>query len=736
VYRCFVHLRCWILTLLVAGIPLRAGEWMNVDGTRIPVPPSEHPRLYLQSRDLGDLQRRINHPALKPDWDYMRRHAADNVQTRLEVEAIEYLLDHNAERGKRTVAAALEALENAHYPKEKQDISRAIGRMMVTGAIVYDWCYPLLTASQKQQFIEQEVRLAKDMEVGYPPREGSYLTGHGSEWMVMRDLLSAGVALYDEFPEMYRYASKRFFDGLLPARNFWYQGHAFHQGSAYAETRVSAELYPLFIFDRMGFPNIYSPEQQFLPYSWIYMRRPDGQLLRSGDGQSKAPKLRSLLIASYYKDGYILADYLKTPGVDDKLFELLWRDPDLQPKPIEELPLSHYMESPYGWMVARTGWDAESVIAEMKVNVFNFTNHQHLDAGAFQLYYKGPLAIDSGLYEGSDGAYGSPHHKNYYQRTIAHNSLLVYDPEEKFTRGGTALSNDGGQRLPNGWSEPNRLDTLLTRGYKTGEVLAHDFGPDPKHPSYTYLKGDITQAYSSKVRQVQRSFVFLNLEKRSNPAALIVFDRVVAANPAFKKVWLLHSMEEPAIREDATETSLTERGWNGKLFTTTLLPEKEDREITKIGGPGKEFFVDGVNYPNQPRGGDPKDFETGAWRIELSPRRPAETSYFLNVLQVTDAAGSALSKIEKNESKDTIAVRVGEFLAVFRKDGLTSPDPVTFSTSGPGATKCLVTGLAQGSWRAWRAGKPAGPATTISAGQDSMFFSGPAGRYECRKEIR
>src|SRR5208337_5299690 len=141
---------------------------------------------------------------------------------------------------------------------------------------------------------------------------------------------------------------------------------------------------------------------------WIYMRRPDGQLLRSGDGQSKEPKLRSLLIASYYHDGYVLGDYLRNPGIDamSKIFELLWRDPGLRPLPAADLPTSRYMGYPYGWMVARTGWDAESVIAEMKVNIFNFVNHQHLDAGAFQIYYKGPLAIDSGLYQGANGEYG------------------------------------------------------------------------------------------------------------------------------------------------------------------------------------------------------------------------------------------------------------------------------------------------------------------------------------------
>ena len=83
-------------------------------------------------------------------------------------------------------------------------------------------------------------------------------------------------------------------------------------------------------------------------------------------------------------------------------------------------------------MVARTGWDQDAVIAEMKVNEYNFANHQHLDAGAFQIYYQGALAIDSGLYSGSSGQYGSPHCQNYYWRTIAHNSLLVYDPQEDF----------------------------------------------------------------------------------------------------------------------------------------------------------------------------------------------------------------------------------------------------------------------------------------------------------------
>ncbi len=700
-------------------------RWMEDDGVQVPIPPREHPRLYLRARDLPDLHRRVAHPVLQPIWTDMQKRARRNPQIALEVDALRYLLTQDADLGRRTAASAVTMLEQAAFDKHIEDISRAIGRMMVTGAIVYDWCYSVLTPEQKQRLIAQEIRLAKEMETGYPPYDGSYLTGHGSEWMIMRDLLSAGVAIYDEDPAMYRYAANRFFKGHLPARNFWYQGHAFHQGSAYAETRTSSELYPLWIFDRMGFPNIYNPSLEFVPYSWIYMRRPDGQLLRSGDGQSRAPKLRSLLNASYYHDGYVLADYLRDPGVGDlnEIFELLWRDPDLEPRPVTDLPLSRYMGEPFGWMVARTGWDADSVIAEMKINIYNFGNHEHLDAGAFQIYYKGPLAIDSGLYEGANGAYGSPHHLNYYQRTIAHNSLLIYDPSEKFPSSRRAdIVNDGGQSRPNNGREASRLEDLLTRGYRTGAVFGHDIGA-----SYTYLKGDITAAYSAKVREVKRSFVFLNLDEKK--AALIVFDKVTAADPSFRKFWLLHSMEEPEVRGNATVISLSQRGWTGRLFQTALLPEPANAEIVKVGGPGHEFEVFGQNFPNQPGAkSDPKEFEIGAWRIELKPRRPAATDYFLNVLQVADDR-----PVERISAPELTGVQIADRVIWFQKESARLDHGFQFRTTGAGQLHYLLTDLAPGTWQIWRDGAIVIPATPVSADAGTLFFSGPGGAYEIRR---
>ena len=381
-----------VLFTAVSSSLVAQTEWKTYSDVTIPVPPPEHPRLFLKATDINDLKRRVTHPVTKPYWDDLKKDADSSVQIRIEVNSAEYLMTGDKQLGTQTLALALKTLQQYAWNPNRSDVSREIGRMMVTGAVAYDWCYPLLTTEQKAAFQVEFLRLANALECGYPPDMG-WVTGHGSEWMVFRDMLSAGVAIYDEFPDMYLEASLVIFKYAIPARNFWYPGHAFHQGTSYSETRFSSDLYPLWIYDRMGAGNVYSPEQQYVPYQWIYLRRPDLNLMPGGDGGTRAPRLRSLLTASYYKDGYILGDYLLTPSSPsmDRIFQFLFTDPDLKPLPASDLPLTRYMGSPYGWMIARTGWDANTVMAEMKVNVYNFNNHQHLDAGTFQIYHRGQI---------------------------------------------------------------------------------------------------------------------------------------------------------------------------------------------------------------------------------------------------------------------------------------------------------------------------------------------------------
>jgi heparin/heparan-sulfate lyase len=667
-----------------------------------------------------------------------------SAQFKVEWDALQYLVTRDAPLGRAAIEAALPLLEKSVL-EDRQDACRETGRMMVTGTIVYDWCYSLLTAVEKQAFIKELVRLAGTQECGYPPTQQGSVTGHSSEAMIMRDMLSAGIAIYDEFPEMYRLAAGRFFREHLPARNWFYNGHAYHQGDSYGPHRFSWDTYPLWILDRLGAGNVYNPEQHSVPYLWIYTTRPDGQRLRAGDtfahsaarGRPWSQYIGTLLTASYYGDRILLDQYQRQGGSggNETIFEVLWRDVGLQPESISTLPLSRYFGPPFGWMVARTSWGEEAVIAEMKINEYNFANHQHLDAGAFQIYYKGALAIDSGLYSGSSGAYGSPHCMNYYWRTVAHNSLLVYDPGEDFGRRG--YGNDGGQRLPNGRSEPRNLDVLLApeNGYRTGKVLAHGLGPDPHTPDYTLLQGDITAAYSKKVRQVTRSFIFLNLRNSQVPAAMVVFDRVVSADPTFRKYWLLHTLEEPRIDSTSAVIDCTQHGNSGRLTLDVLLPSAQNADLAGIGGRGKEFWVFGQNYANdvEPQRLERGSMESGAWRIELSPKAGSAEDLFLNVMQVTDRQSPSRWPVRQWYAGERVGCVIEgperTWAVLLRKDHQRSADAVEFAVPGEHPCRVLITDLKPGPWQA----RPKDSAETrvLVAGEDAgaVWLEGPAGAW-------
>jgi heparin/heparan-sulfate lyase len=764
--------------VLLAGIALSTCTgaplaWQEVDGVKIPTPPAEHPRLYLRAEHVAQLPQRLKNRVLQEAVE--RLQSQRSPQAKVEWDALQYLVTHDEKLGRAVIEAALPLLQKCELA-DRQDACRETGRMMVTGAIVYDWCYSLLTAEERQAFIKELVRLAQTQECGYPPKGQGSVTGHSSEAMIMRDMLSAGIAIYDEFPEMYRLAAGRFFREHLPARNWFYPGHAYHQGDSYGPHRYSWDTYPLWIFDRLGAGNVYNPEQQFVPYLWIYTTRPDGQRLRAGDtfahsaprGRPWSQYIGTVLTASYYSDGILLDQYQRQGGSggNETIFEVLWRDTALAPKSISTLPLSRYFGSPFGWTVARTGWDENAVIAEMKINEYNFVNHQHLDAGAFQIYYKGTLAADTGLYSGSSGAYGSPHCQNYFWRTIAHNSLLVYDPNEDFGRRG--YGNDGGQRLPRGRSEARDLKVLLApeNGCRTGKVLAHGFGPDPQTPDFTWLQGDITEAYSKKVKQVTRSFVFLNLRNAQVPAALVVFDRVVSADPAFRKYWLLHTLEEPRVEATSATVDCTQHDSRGRLTLDVLLPPCSTRQsgmgfqpmnhrqdadattargrdalatggatLTKVGGPGKEYWVFGQNYTNDvdPQRLERSSIETAAWRIEVSPKAAKAEDLFLNVMQVTDRRAPSRRPVRRLDAGDRVGCLIegpeSSWVVLLRRDNQRSTAPVKFTVPGDRPSRILVTDLSPGPWRARREGSAETHALTVGEDSGTAWFEGPPGDW-------
>lgn len=763
----FVVLACLSLGTVILS-PVRAAdkvEWKKVNGVEIPIPPTVHPRLYLRSSDIPELRERLKNPEIKktiakiqklgvdrtpeeeakaPDKSGFRYYAEmRGVTSRVQLEALDYLLNKKKSVARKAIVAMLDTLRNTNYGK-KGDLSRASGQMLMCGAMVYDWCYDQMKDSEKKAYINEFVRISKTMECGYPPKNTEPIAGHSSEWMVMRDMLSAAIAIYDEFPEMYNHVMTMLCRDYIPVRNYVYAGHNYHQGTSYANVRFSNDLFSLWILDRMGAGAVYDPAQQFVMYDFLYRRRPDGMVLPAGDvnpGIGGSYGLPAMLAYSYYKDPYLAYEYKRNTKIDNHclIFDVLWRDYTIEPKSPETLPLTKYSGTPFGWMIARTGWDKNSVIAEMKINEHFVGNHQHMDGGAFQIYYKGPLAIDAGAYHGTSGGYNSAHNKNFFKRTVAHNSLLVFDPNEKFASwnyGGTDKTefadNDGGQRMPGDrWETCRSFADLLSDEYTTGQVLAHGIGGDYMTPEYSYLSGDITKAYSDKVKEVKRSFVFLNLKSEKVPAAMVVFDKVVSKNPEFKKHWLLHSIEEPKVSENGIVIKRTKDGDSGMLSNTVLLPAKENLDMQVIGGKGKEFWVNGTNYANAPQAGrpDPRN-ERGEWRVEVSPSAPANEDYFLNVIQVADNNCNELHKASLLKGENLVGAVIADRIVTFSKNGETINGKAEMDVQGNGTFKFVMTNMKPGTWQVKKDGKIFIPYKWVGTEDGVLSFEGGSGHYE------
>lgn len=740
--------------------------WEKVDDVTVPIPPQVHPRLYVRSADIPELKKRMENPQVKKSIATLRKLGVDRTAeeeakvtdrgfryyfemrgatSRVQTQALDYLVYGDKKQARNAITAMLDTLQNVNFGT-KQDLSRASGVMLMCGAMVYDWCYDQMKDSEKKAYIESFVRIAKTMECGYPPRNNEPIAGHSSEWMVLRDMLSAGIAIYDEYPDMYNYVIKMMFKDYLPVRNYIYAGHNYHQGTSYVNVRFSNDLFSLWILDRMGAGAIYDSSQQFVPYDFLYRRRPDGQVIPAGDTNPirrsmPSYSLPAMLASSYYKDNYLAYEYERKPKLEAHclIFDILWRDLDLKAKAPDDLPLTRYSGTPFGWMIARTAWDQNSVIAEMKINEQFVGNHQHLDGGSFQLYYKGPLAIDAGAYQGSSGGYNSPHNKNFFKRTIAHNSLLVYNPDEKFAcwnyGGGDKTEfadNDGGQRMPGDrWETCRSFEKLLSKDYTTGKALAHGFGPDLNKPDYSYLKGDITQAYTDKVKEAKRSFVFLNLHSAEVPAALIVFDKVVSSDAQFKKFWLLHSIEEPVIENNRFTIKRTKNGDTGMLQNQVLLPEISDAQIEKVGGKGKEFWVFGTNYPNEASPNRPDDAnEKGAWRVEVSPKAAATENYFLNVMQVADNSCKQMNEVKRIDADKVVGVQIADRIVTFSKNSQPLSNRFDVKTTGDKTMKYVITDLIPGTWQIKKDGKVYIPAMEVCSDSGILSFEGTAGHYE------
>lgn len=745
------------------------------------VPSTERPRLFVTKEQIPTVKANLEHPQNKPIYQKLLAEAAQDYDCKLdeanladnsnmaylgyiEANAFLYLINRDPNAGKKAVDGILNYMSTLNVDVGGAADRNGLFSVYIAG-LVYDWCYELLTDTEKSTIINAALLNAGKGEMHWPPiGENAFNSNHGDEYGLLKDLFAFSIAVYGDYNEAYQLCAGRLFSEYLPSRNEKYKDSIYNtQGDNYGLFRSGADWYFKLILKGLGCDNMLVENQHFQAYQQIYRRLPNNSFMRDGDIYDPVTSYQSyptaLFIGSVlYQDPYLKQEFFRanlTAGsvrTSDahitKSLYLLLNDVSLEGLPKEQLPLSIYSGDTSGIMTARTSWeegiDSNAFVASMKVPENFYEGHSHRDAGHFYLYYKGPLAIDSGIYESTpfvdqagkvvttDLTAFSVHNKNYARQTIAHNSMLIYDPSEVtyYMNNINPIVNSGGQHA---------MQTVASdlKSYqndlKINEVLGKDFGKDLNKPDYTYLSGDITGAYGKKVKEYTRSFMFFNFFDEVYPGALVVFDRVNASSASYKKTWLLHSVEEPEISGSRTTIRNTQGGYNGRLINDTLLPRQEDLQIAKIGGNGKEFLIDDWNWAsyNKVKYRD----ETGKWRVEISPKESAEQNYFLNVLQVADnTVNPEPLESEYLESDLFYGVKIKDRAAFFGKSSKRVSKTFTLSISGGAEEQvtAAVADLEEGVWDVIKDGKTVATEYVSSEGS-VLSFTGACGDYTIRK---
>ena len=735
-------------------------EKQSVTGETVdfPIPPRTRPRVLVNPNTINKVRKRFESRKMKPVKAKIYTQAAaknsgvpegekvtKEIYHAIDANAFLYLIKNNKSAGEQAVRMIKEVMPALNTKNEKGVDDRLNHRVIYSAAMVYDWCYDLMTDEDRNFLYAHVKRLLELSEYGWPMTEGriTYLVNHFGEEKIP-NALAFGIASYEHSPDIYNEAAYHLYGGLVPSRNSFYPAHRHHQGSAYGPGRYDSEVLSTFLITQMGAPRPYIDAQGKILYHSIYNRRPDDVIFSQGDdfnpnflyraeGSGYFALFGLMMAASEFQDPYLQDEVQRHIGfkdkfthLDDGVLLLLYQDETLEPKSVEELPLTKFFGEPIASMTARTGWDmkkgvdSDVAIATMEMSNYYFGNHDHLDAGHFNIYYKGPLAIDSGAYAESaegTGKHGgdSGHWNNYFRRTVAHNTILVRDPDEPYrptsiwdaqNEGGQVVNAGGPIEQYNGGA-PLSYQDMASRG-KQVELLARSFGPDTIVPEYSYLKGDMAKAYAysylnmqPKVDKAQRSFVFFNLKNKEVPAALIVHDYVTARKANFKKRWLMHFVEKPDV--DGHITTVVKKpgrlAYSGKLVNQTLWPRAENLQIDVIGGEGKEFWTESAskNWALAKKE-DIDRFEAGRWRIEISPKKEAATDRFLNVIQVMDKENEALPVYEY-ETDTQVGVQLADRAVFFSKDGSLLKNDVSFTLKNSDSDiRVLLTDLKEGNW--------------------------------------
>lgn len=651
---------------------------------------AEHPRIWIDASKSAWLKEKCKGKSVEE--------VLQLAGTSIAGTALTYLITGDEKTGRSAITRALD--KQVDPGSNFKDLNTPDGEnkrvhiqaSLTERALCYDWCYPLLSAQEKTEFSNLMIPDMKK-RIAFKRAWRSFHNGmYDIGWPVVAGILAlagdenyAGEAWDFVKPELEDVL--RTFDLVFPDGE-WGEGFDYNRHSTYPALRIF-----LAIKTATG-GDFISPSAHIKNTAAyiIYASKANGLNLPSDDNDwpyiGTWEHSMLLMLNDVFRDGYTQNFINNCPAERfqlenaDKYAELLWYDASIKEKPLSELPLSRIFRGK-GLVMARSNWNWDTPTSPANATWLSFHcgdyfgDHVHSDINSFTITHNGELAIDAGRYDCDWGVedwttsrdssrIGKSQFFNYYRRTIAHNTILVKDPNEKMPLN---LMNDGGQidqlrvkgprNVPEDYDQGNypseegtgKCDWATNPGrWETGDITAYKATND-----FMYVCGDGTKAYSSaKLNSYIRQLIFLQ------PNLIVVMDRVVSTHSEFKKTWLLHSVNEPTFQKDNKTFELAEG--EGRLVCIPVLPHKI--QVMKMGGPGNEFLVDSTHFTCGLKSFiDPQELHyaeiPGAWRIEESPLAAAKEDYFLNVFLVSDKGSKEVPQVNilsENASEITIQV--------------------------------------------------------------------------------
>ncbi len=588
------------------------------------------------------------------------------------------------EPGSQNLAALHQTLMNLKYIARGHDQTKPV-------AMAYDWLYDQWSESQRAQLrgklaegCEYEIRFIREQRLS---PYNVYL--YNSPFQA---LMACAIALYGDDPRgeaVMAFTQDYWKNRILPVwRQVMGRNGGWHEGGEYVGIGIGDAVYQLpAMWRKATGEDLFASEpglRGFLDFL-VYRTRPDGTYFRWGDAAffDRAVPDQWALAAEYqHAPSFSLRPPPKGPVPSSWPWGPLVDRTMSNPAALTRLPLAQFFDG-IGLLSARSDWGPDATYVDFKAGD-NYWSHSHLDQGAFTIYKGGALAIDSGLYGPN---YGADHHMNYTYQTIAHNTLTVTDPADTVPippRGKNEarhIANDGGQRrIGSGWgADPAPLDVAEWQAkrelYHTGHIenLLIDDGLNVAiadiTPAYTNRYSG-SGSFSQRTRRVEnfrRVFAYDRIDD-----VIIVFDTVRATQAQFRKRWLLHSLEKPALTPDGFTLRVAARDGaghaGGNLEGHVLLPAQHTLKL--VGGEGHAFEVDGYNYDEgvQAKLARRKDAEPGQWRIELSPAADQLEDHFL-VVMLPSLAGQIprheITRLEGNKP-DEIGIEISGAARVTR----------------------------------------------------------------------